>query len=62
MDKNDLLWLCNHYEGLKFIIFTNLEDTPIDEYIFNSIPENVLCISAVNAIAHGGKVLSLIHI
>ena len=42
---------------MKFIIFTNLEDTPIDEYIFDVIPENVLCISAVNAIAHGGKVI-----
>ena len=57
MDRNDLLWLCNHYEGLKFIIFTNLEDTPTDEYIFKAIPENVLCISAVNAIANGGKVV-----
>ena len=57
MDRNDLLWLCNHYEGLKFIIFTNLEDTPIDGFIHGLIPQNVLCISAVNAIANGGKVV-----
>ena len=57
METSDVLQLCNHFEGMKFIIFTNLEDTPIDEYIFDSIPENVLCISAVNAIAHGGKVV-----
>ena len=42
---------------MKFIIFTNLEDTPIDEDIFDAIPDNVLCISAVNAIEHGGKVI-----
>ena len=42
---------------MRFIIFTNLEDTPTDEYIFDAIPENVLCVSAVNAIAHGGKVI-----
>ena len=57
MDRNDLLWLCNHYEGMKFIIFTNLEDTPIDGLIYRLIPENVLCISAVNAIAYGDKVI-----
>ena len=57
MDKSDVLSLCNHYEGMKFIIFTNLEDTPTDEYIFKAIPENVLCIAAVNAVAHGGKVI-----
>ena len=42
---------------MKFIIFTNLEDTPTDDYIFDAIPENVLCISAVNAKSHGGKVI-----
>ena len=55
--KNDLLRLCSNFLDMKFIIFTNLEDTPTDEYIFDDIPENVLCISAVNAIAHGGKVV-----
>ena len=57
MSKNDLLNLCSQFPDMKFIIFTNLEDTPIDEYIFDSIPKNVLCISAVNAISHGGKVV-----
>ena len=42
---------------MKFIIFTNLEDTPIDESIFEWIPRNVLCISAINAEAYGGKVI-----
>ena len=58
METSDVLKLCNHYEGMKFIIFTNLEDTPTDQYIFASIPENVLCVSAVNALVHGGKVTS----
>jgi hypothetical protein len=57
MDKSDLLELCSHFPEMKFIIFTNLEDTPIDDYIFDAIPDNVLCISAVNAVSHGGKVL-----
>lgn len=57
MEKSDLLKLCSNFPEMKFIIFTNLEDTPIDEYIFNIIPDNVLCISAVNAVAHGGKVI-----
>ena len=57
MNKSDILKLCSNFPDMKFIIFTNLEDTPIDEHIFEAIPDNVLCISAVNAIAHGGKVI-----
>jgi hypothetical protein len=56
MENSDLLSLCSNFPNMRFIIFTNLEDTPTDEYIFDAIPDNVLCISAVNAIAHGGKV------
>jgi len=55
MEKSNLLELCTHFSSMKFIIFTNLEDTPIDECIV--VPDNVLCISAVNAIEHGGKVI-----
>ena len=57
MSRSDLLELCSTFPQIKFIIFTNLEDTPTDQYIFSSIPENVLCVSAVNALAHGGKVI-----
>ena len=57
MKKSNLLELCSHFSSMNFIIFTNLEDTPIDEYIFDSIPENVLCIAAINAVAYGGKVV-----
>lgn len=55
--KNDLLHLCSCFPDMRFIIFTSLEDTPIDDYIFDCIPNNVLCISAVNAVSHGGKVI-----
>ena len=34
-----------------------MEDTPIDEYIFDLIPDNVLCVSAVNAVSYGKKVI-----
>jgi len=54
--KNDLLRLCGNFSDMRFIIFTNLEDTPIDDYIFDAIPENVLCVSAVNSVSYGGKV------
>jgi len=56
-EKNDLLKLCSHFPEMRFIIFTNLEDTPTDQYIFDSIPKNVLCVSAVNAVSFGGKVI-----
>ena len=57
MEKSDLLKLCAAFPDMRFIIFTNLEDTPIDGFIHGLIPENVLCISAVNALVHGGKVV-----
>ena len=57
METSDVLRLCGCYPMMKFIIFTNLEDTPTDEDIFDAIPKNVLCVSAVNAIEHGDKVI-----
>jgi len=57
MARSDLLDLCGNFPQMKFIIFTNLEDTPIDDFIINRIPENVACISAVNAITHNDKVI-----
>ena len=57
MEESDLLRLCKCYPMMKFIIFTNLEDTPIDEDIFDSIPDNVLCVAAINALSYGGKVV-----
>lgn len=57
MNESDLLSLCSNFPEMRFIIFTNLEDTPIDEAIHNLIPDNVLLISAVNAISNGEKVV-----
>ena len=57
MARSDLLELCGNFPQMKFIIFTNLEDTPIDNFIIDKIPENVVCISAVNAITHNDKVI-----
>lgn len=56
MKESDLLNLCSQFSDKKFIIFTNLEDTPIDDFIFDKIPDNVLSINAVNALSFGGKV------
>jgi len=57
MSRSDLLDLCSNFPQMKFVIFTNLEDTPIDDYILDRIPENVVCISAVNAITHNNKII-----
>jgi hypothetical protein len=56
MKESDLLNLCSQFPDKKFIIFTNLEDTPIDDFIFDKIPNNVLSVNAVNALSFGGKV------
>lgn len=55
--ENDLLKLCSQLPDMKFIIFCFFDDTPIDEFIFDKIPENVIKIYAANAIDFGGKVV-----
>ena len=57
MARSDLLELCGNFPQMIFIIFTNLEDTPIDDFILDRIPENVVCISAINAITYGDKII-----
>ena len=56
LNQNDLLALCSRLSDMNFIIFTGFEDTPIDEFIFEKIPNNVLGIFAANSISFGGKV------
>jgi hypothetical protein len=56
MANNDLLDLVTSFDKMNFIIFTNLEDTSIDEHVHNYIPDNVKAISAVNAESFGGKI------
>lgn len=57
--NNDLLKLCSELPDINFIIFTGFEDTPIDDEIFDKIPDNVLSIYASNAISFGGKVIPI---
>lgn len=60
-DDEDLLQLCEVYKNKKFIIFTAFEDTPLDEYIWHRIPENVLAIHSANGVVFGGKVHPFPH-
>lgn len=55
-ETNDLLGTLANYPDNDFIIFTNLEDTPITDDIHDKIPDNVKAIYGVNAIGFGGKV------
>lgn len=52
---------CEGMRRFKFIIFTAFEDTPLDDYIWDKIPENVLAIHAANAVVFGGKVHPFPH-
>jgi hypothetical protein len=56
LSGSDLLKLCGELPDMNFIVFTAFEDTPIDDEIFDKIPENVLGIYASNATTFGGKV------
>lgn len=56
MADEDLLELCASFPEKKFVIFTALEDIPLDEHIEGRIPENVLSINAANAVYFGGKI------
>lgn len=60
-DDEDLLELCRICSWKKFIIFTAFEDTPLDEYVWEKIPDNVLAIYAANAVLFGGKVHPFPH-
>lgn len=55
-EDEDLLELCASFPKVQFIIFTALEDTPLDEYILDRIPDNVLAIHAANGVIFGGKI------
>ncbi len=58
-DDEDLLNLCRGIPNKKFIIFTALEDTPLDEYI--EIPNNVLAIHAANGVYLENKIKPYPH-
>jgi len=50
MAENSLLDACAELGDMQFIIFSHLEDTPIDAQIQGKIPANVLSIHAANAL------------
>lgn len=61
-DDEDLLkTLSQLFSNMKFIIFTAFEDTPLDEEVFNRIPQNVLAIYTANGVVFGGKVHPFPH-
>tara|TARA_R100000734_G_C3318980_1_gene113926 strand:+ start:5324 stop:6256 length:933 start_codon:yes stop_codon:yes gene_type:complete len=57
MQKSNLLSLCSNFIDMKFIIFTNLEDTPLDKHILTCLPNNVTRVIAVNSVVVGNKVI-----
>lgn len=57
----DLLDLCSKFPNVSFVIFTAFEDTPLDEYIDNRIPENVRSINATNAVHLNEKIFPMPH-
>lgn len=60
-DEDLLKLLGTHpYSGIKFVIFTAFEDTPLDDYIWDKIPDNVTIWSA-NGVIFGGKVHPFPH-
>ncbi len=60
-DDEDLLELCSNFPYMQFVIFTAFEDTPLDEYIWNKIPDNVISINSANGVIFGGKVRPFPH-
>jgi hypothetical protein len=55
---NELLVYLKKFDK-KFIIFCNLEDTPILDDTHDLIPENVLSINSANALSYGEKIFAL---
>lgn len=60
-EEEDLLELCSRIPHQKFVIFTAFEDTPLDNYIWDKIPHNVMSINAANGVIFGGKVHPFPH-
>ena len=57
MQKSNLLSLCSNFTDMKFIIFTNLEDTPLDKHILTCLPRNVVRVVAANSVVVSDKVI-----
>lgn len=54
--NEDLLSLLSTLPRMKFVIFTGFEDTPTDEAIYDTIPNNVVGIWGSHTQTFGGKV------
>ncbi len=54
--NEDLLSLLRELPDMNFVIFTGFEDTPIDEVVYDVIPDNVIGIWASHAQTFGGRV------
>lgn len=57
----DLLALCAKFPHITFDIFTAFEDTPLDPYIWDRIPNNMRSINSANAVIFGDKVKPFPH-
>ena len=57
MQKSNLLSLCSNFTDMKFIIFTNLEDTPLDKHILTAYLDNVVRVVAANSVVVSDKVI-----
>jgi hypothetical protein len=62
-EDDDLLKLLgtHPYTGLEFVIFTAFEDTPLDDHIWDKIPDNVISINTANGVVFGDKVRPFPH-
>ena len=60
-EDEDLLALCAEFPYMNFVIFTAFEDTPLDDYIWDKIPENVISINSANGVVFGSKVRPFPH-
>lgn len=60
-EDEDLLDLCSKHSNVNFVIFTAFEDTPLDDYILDKIPDNVKAIYSANGVIFGGKVHPFPH-
>jgi len=60
-DDEDLLDLCSRFPEKKFVIFTAYEDTPLDDYIWDKIPENVISINCANGVIFGDRIKPFPH-
>lgn len=60
-EDEDLLRLCGLFPDVKFVIFTAYEDTPLDHYIWDKIPHNVISINSTNSVVFGGKIKPMPH-